>query len=455
MNIDKKPTSFHQNERNTFRVTPLKPLRHSNSVHRTSAGLKSKASGDEMPVINDFYLSDLSTSKRFLNQKQHLNEMNQLLNVENFVQSTKNFKIYELFPSTLREFLYPKKEFMQILDNFDRITYCLDSISEKIKCYRPEMGNLLDKTQQGYCNILEKVLKSTMELFMESEQKLKTQVTILLDRISNLEEEKKELQGKNHNLKSLYNFQESEYKICKMNSDSLQTELVLLHELLKKDIHSFISHVTVMEDVNRQSANTQDLSEKLNNLNDLIINLEDEQNNKKNVIDSMNNLLKAMLKGGKNDMETQVNEVELLWKADMVVESDPKKVIRIPSMPEIEGSCLNFDKAEISSKDLTNLELIRIKEKQVNVDFEEKEKEKLNVWNLPATLMVFLENVLKNQESGRVLPWIHFRKIIYAVYAERVNLQQEVRGCFINNTISLDEFLCLYFMKVLFLLKKN
>jgi hypothetical protein len=202
----------------------------------------------------------------------------------------------------------------------------------------------------------------------------------------------------------------------------------------------------VIENVNRQGTGTNDLSDKLNDLNDLIVDLEDEQKNKKNVIDSMNNLLKAMLKGGKNDMATQVNEVELLWMANMVVESESKTIVRCPSLQEIEGSCLNLERQEMSSKELTNIEMIKLKEKELNSDLEEKDK--LNVWNLPATLMVFLENVLKNSESGRVLPWIHFRKIIYAIYMERINLHNEVKGCFLTNTMSMDEFLCIYFMKV-------
>jgi len=446
MEVNKKPSSFHQNERAVFRVTPLKPLRHSNSLHKTSAGFKSRVTGDEIPIINDFYLSDLSTSKRNF-QNQHFVEMKQILNTEdNFMPNTKNNKIYELLPSSLREFLFSKKEFMQLLDNFDKITYCLESISEKIKCYRAEMGNMLDKTQKGYTNLFEKTLKSTMNLFLEVEERSKVQINMLLDQISSLENEKKELENKNQNLKSLYHFQESEYKICKMSSDSLQTELVLLHELLKRDISSLISHVGVIENVNRQGTGTNDLSDKLNDLNDLIVDLEDEQKNKKNVIDSMNNLLKAMLKGGKNDMATQVNEVELLWMANMVVESESKTIVRCPSLQEIEGSCLNLERQEMSSKELTNIEMIKLKEKELNSDLEEKDK--LNVWNLPATLMVFLENVLKNSESGRVLPWIHFRKIIYAIYMERINLHNEVKGCFLTNTMSMDEFLCIYFMKV-------
>lgn len=37
-------------------------------------------------------------------------------------------------------------------------------------------------------------------------------------------------------------------------------------------------------------------------------------------------------------------------------------------------------------------------------------------WNLPVTLIVFLENVAKGNEAGRVIPWIHYRKMIFEIY---------------------------------------
>ena len=448
-NLKQKPLSFHQNS-HSFHKTPLRPLQHSISLHKTSAGLKSRLTFDELPIINDFYLSELSTKKR---TKQTFTDFKPFFNTDELIiPITKGNKLYDQLPFSLREFIFSKKEFMQLLDNFDKISYCIEMMSEKIKCYRAELGNLLEKSQRGFTNLFENFIRATINLFIESEEKSQTQMKTLLERITFLEEDKKALQTKNLHLKSLNNFQESEYKICKMNSDSLQSELVLLHDLLKKDISSLINHAGVIENVNQKSFAPEDLSEKLSNLNDLIGNLETEQTNKKNVIDSMNNLLKAMLKGKKCDVSTQVEEAELEWKAEMIIETN-EKFIRMPAFSEIGSSCLNMDKFKRSSDGLlTNIEAIDKKQKEINLEFEEKDK--TNTWSLPATLLVFLENTLKNHDFGRVLPWLHFKKSIYGVYNERIALNNEIKGGFLSNTISMDEFLCLYFIRVfLFFIK--
>ena len=41
-------------------------------------------------------------------------------------------------------------------------------------------------------------------------------------------------------------------------------------------------------------------------------------------------------------------------------------------------------------------------------------------WNLPVVMIVFLENMSKTHETGRVIPWIHFRKMIYDIYLDLI-----------------------------------
>ena len=55
------------------------------------------------------------------------------------------------------------------------------------------------------------------------------------------------------------------------------------------------------------------LDKNIKNLFTLITDIENEQNQKKGLIGNMNHLLKAMLKGDKFDVGTQVHEGDLLW----------------------------------------------------------------------------------------------------------------------------------------------
>lgn len=69
-------------------------------------------------------------------------------------------------------------------------------------------------------------------------------------------------------------------------------------------------------------------------------------------------------------------------------------------------------------------------------------------WNLPVSIIVFLENITKNNESGRVLPWLYFKKIIHNIYLDRIKSNWEISGGLSNTFVNFDEFLCVYFLKV-------
>lgn len=58
--------------------------------------------------------------------------------------------------------------------------------------------------------------------------------------IEKLEKDKREMDNKNRNLRKLFSFQESEYKICKINADALENEVGLLRDLLRKDVSLII-----------------------------------------------------------------------------------------------------------------------------------------------------------------------------------------------------------------------
>ena len=269
--------------------------------------------------------------------------------------------------------------------------------------------------------------------------------------IDKLEREKKDLEIKNRNLKNLYNFQESEYKICKINSDALQNEIVLLHELLKKDVLSLINHLGTIENVNQKGFQLNDPSDSLalglNDLNKIINTLEEEQNNKNNLMGDMNNLLKAMLKGGKQDAYTQIDEGELVWKPELIIKKS--ELHNNLTVMGSEGYSMNLEtKYSDAIENKTNLEILKLKEKEFNKADGTDKQELGENWNLPISLIVFLENVTKQNESGRVLPWNHFKKNIFEVYNERLKYMWEIKSSLINTFVTMDEFLCIYFLKV-------
>ena len=51
----------------------------------------------------------------------------------------------------------------------------------------------------------------------------------------------------NRDLQNRYVVQESLLKITKVNSDSLSSEIILLHELLRKDVLNMVNHLSSIE----------------------------------------------------------------------------------------------------------------------------------------------------------------------------------------------------------------
>ena len=92
--LKQKPISFHISHSSSNK--PLRPLQHSISVHKTSIGPKSLIAQDELPLINDFYLSELSTTKR---KKQSFTDFKSFFKTEELlIPITKGNKLYDQLP---------------------------------------------------------------------------------------------------------------------------------------------------------------------------------------------------------------------------------------------------------------------------------------------------------------------------------------------------------------------
>lgn len=74
-------------------------------------------------------------------------------------------------------------------------------------------------------------------------------------------------------------------------------------------------------------------------------------------------------------------------------------------------------------------------------------KELTEQWNLPSYIIAFLANSLDQDQKGRVLPWPHFRKLLYSVINDRIDNSQEIYGSVNSNYLSLEEYLIIYFIK--------
>lgn len=461
-NPDEKPYSIPTNtSKYPLVLTPLAQQTKNLRVSATSNPAQRQKVITPKPRLqfSDFYLQDLKHFQDLTprNPRKSPENTNNLANNElnfpvlgvnsnpsvplNFSRNVQ--KTSEWLPNHVREFYSTRKDFAKVFEDFDTVSFCLDSVTERVKCYRCELGNVLLKCSVTFRNIFEKVLENSIKMHNEFKSKSDKQMQENLLIIERLEKEKKELEIKNRNLKNLYNFQESEYKICRINCDSLQNEIVLLHELLKKDVLSLINHLGTIENVNQREFQQNDPSDNLalglHDLNKIISTLEEEQSNKHNLMGNMNNLLKAMLKGGKQDAYTQIDEGELAWRADLIVKKPENPTLTVTAA---EGYSMNLDSYFTENMGFTNHDLLKLKEKTLN-----KQENAEDNWNLPVSLVLFLENVTKQNDTGRVLPWMHFKRTIFEVYSERLKFSWEIRGSLFNTSVSMDEFLCLFFLK--------
>ena len=156
-----------------------------------------------------------------------------------------------------------------------------------------------------------------------------------------------------------------------------------------------------------------------------------------------------MLKGAKQHAYTQLDEGELAWKPETIIKKS--ELHNNLTMVGAEGYSINLEnKYNESLENKTNIEILKLKDREFNKNESTNEKNDIGEnWNLPISLILFLENVTKQNESGRVLPWTHFKRNIFEIYTERLKYMWEIKSSLVNTFIGMDEFICIYFLKVL------
>lgn len=50
-----------------------------------------------------------------------------------------------MLPFHLKEAFKNKKEYLNIFFDYDEINYCMMMVNERVRCYKSEVGGLLDK----------------------------------------------------------------------------------------------------------------------------------------------------------------------------------------------------------------------------------------------------------------------------------------------------------------------
>lgn len=315
--------------------------------------------------------------------------------------------------------------------------------------------------------------------------------------IKMLENEKKALEEKNKQYKNLSDVTESEANIYKFNVKSLQNEVSMLYELLKKDYlvqdrpnedaHDDLAELRTIKPKDG-AEHSKMLEKNLLTLQESIKNLESEQKTKEERLQEMNNLLKAMLRGGKKEVSTQVDEGELSWTAKNIVNLEGLRP-RALDFENHETGVINMDpllNTELAKDDAAEgvdpIHVLKFKEKMERKETEEaaqpEEAPKKVVgknanaaappavannnnnnngltgqivsdnWNLPLTMIVFLENATKANKTANVLPWPFFKRIIYDIYQDKIINTVEIQHALINTSLTISEYLPLYFLKV-------
>lgn len=78
----------------------------------------------------------------------------------------------------------------------------------------------------------------------------------------------------------------------------------------------------------------------------------------------------------------------------------------------------------------TNKEFIQVKDRQISQTVRQKVGSlALNSsenWNVPVSIVIFLENVLKNSDNVKVMPWASCKKMIYDIYIDRLTHEWEI-----------------------------
>lgn len=213
---------------------------------------------------------------------------------------------------------------------------------------------------------------------------------------------------------------------------------------MQRDMKKVLDYLVDLEK-SQDSETSSQMFVGLERLADSIKLLENERNNTSSALSTMNELIKAMARNTKMDSCTQVEESELQWKATDVFPAERNKKMPIE---EVDRSAINIEGTLERNPDKQHIiTQLQIKEREVPPEVYNPKKNVDKPWTLPPTILVFLENMSKENENGRVLPWEYVKRLMNELYQERLAFNRELISGMVGNVSSFDEFFVLFFVR--------
>eukprot|EP00347_Sterkiella_histriomuscorum_P013232 403365504 len=451
------------------------------------------------------------------------------------------FNIQSCLNPKLKQQYLGNQGFFQIFTETNILNQTFMQIIDQVCCYRLELGMLLQKLVECYNSII----LQQFEEFYRSENLKEKELTSKLDAqqqaTDELFQKRLEFERRLDSVQAIISGKDAQIQSLEAELETMQQELKYLRELVDLDSGNVSMKKKLLGNDNKVEPNAlntrddkvkalnrreslkfgrskqqqqeritakEDFVDNIEDLNDVLKNLENEQTEKKNILNGMDRLLKTMLKTTKTSVGTQVEDGELFWKPQNYIGDTLSQGSNVKSgqaLSKIQRSSRQLlasqdpknqgvqqqSKGQIIQQSVHELEVInevsrlapnltytspmedygntskmlQMKEEDRVAELEAKLNQMVNqvknladnqqdkgvgengsLWNIPSHLLVFIANSIEDNQSGRVLPWPEFKQIIFEIYDHRLANASEVNGVINTSYLSFEEYILIFFL---------
>lgn len=460
--------------------------------------------------IDDFYLTKINTnlaktSRTF--EKTKRNHIENLVKVKNqsvlnnslstniFVRSTVSIPVDEdcrpsygeyasTMPNEIRMLFHKSVNMKNIFKDFDKAYFCLEEIKERVKCYKIDLGVIMEQNVVNLKRIVDRMLTTASRIIHDHKETNDNILKKNLKEVEKIVDEKNHFESKSKQTDQLMQMYKCERDYMEHSVQCLEKELEFMREK-HKNLITKISTEKIFESEEEQiSGGKKKMMERLydsmKSISDdfhlIIGNWQQSVDGNKGELLNMEDVIRKMMIGGKTDKAMQVNELELKWGIEDVIRRDViehepyitnidvrSTSVAIESHPEYlkridpidDNQKLRIDEANQTITAATVHKLnpddssISVDEDENRVeDLNSRNQKKVDTWRLPLSLVLFLDSAFKTHSLVRVIPWLSLRKIIMAIYTDRIKTQHTMEGGVMTGYISLEEYVPLYFLKI-------
>lgn len=255
----------------------------------------------------------------------------------------------------------------------------------------------------------------------------------------------------------------------------------LITKITTEEIFTDLNEERIGKKKRSMSKIYKNMSEIVGNLGSMINNWQDNMTTKRDKLVEMEDVLRAMMVGGKTDKAVQVNELELKWGIEDVIQRDVMEnqpyntsldlasspialvdnshhLVKIDPKDELQKNILkdattayktqrsdeeSKDSDDSSSENSSSEDSEQEKQATLN-----KKNKNIDAWRLPLSMVLFLETAFKTNTMVRVVPWLSLRKVIYSIYDDRLENSEFMENSIYCGHVSMEEFVSFYFLKV-------